>query len=149
MKNEKIVSKYELNQVKYGDLLAKFTELGIPEIWKPGSKKLSMIEKAIEKLNIKNSLEAKGLEQAEVEKELEIIEEKKEKAIQAEKLEQAKQVEAKDRKIVKEVVESKLSKQQIENNIAIINKNLINVIPSHRTILLKKKELLEQMLKDS
>lgn len=146
--SNKIITQEELSEVKYGDLLEKFTELGIPEVWKRGKKKISMIESAIEKLKIKSNLESQGLQQDEVEKELKEIELKKEKAVQDAQLQKAIEAEEKDKQIVKQVVESKLTKEQIEYNLDNIRKNLINVIPTHRIVLLKKQELLEKMLSE-
>ena len=148
MSKTKIVTAQELAAVKYGDLLQKFTELGVESCWKAGTKKVSMIESAIEKLKIKVHLEEKGLDQVEVEKEIKEIDNKKKQAIEAEKLKAAIEVEEKDKQVVKQIVESKISKQQIETNLEIIKKNLINVIPAHRIILLKKQELLEKMLSE-
>ena len=71
MSGEKQVTKEELSAVKYGKLLEKFTELGVAEAWKPGSKKITMIENAIEKLKIKNSLESLGLDEEQISEEIE------------------------------------------------------------------------------
>ena len=148
MSNE-VVTKQELNEVKYGDLLAKFTELGIEEAWTPGKKKLDMIDKAIEKLNIKRSLEEKGLEGKEIEKELEVIEQAKVEAGKAEALANAIAEEEKDKQMVVEIEEIKLTKEQIESNIKNIDANLRGGVAAHRNILLKKRDVLEDLLNKS
>ena len=43
--------KSELGLVKYGELKNKFEELGIPNVWKQGKKKVDMIDEAIEILS--------------------------------------------------------------------------------------------------
>ena len=141
-----IISEQELNDVKYHDLLAKFTELGIPQIWKPGKKKVTMITKAIEELKIKQSLESKGLSEKEVQVELEVIKEKKVEAADAEKLKIAIQAELEDKKEIKKVEDADLSKEVIKANLANIQKQMIQCIPSHRMILIKKKDLLINLL---
>ena len=141
-----IISEQELQEVKYHDLLAKFTELGVPQIWKAGKKKATMITKAIEELKIKQSLESKGLSEKEVEVELEAIKEKKVELEQAEKLEVAIKAELKEKKEIKEVQDADLSKEVIEANLLNIQKQMVQCIPSHRMILIKKKDLLLDLL---
>jgi hypothetical protein len=141
-----VVSEQELKEVKYHDLLAKFTELGIPQVWKAGKKKATMIEKAIEELKIKKSLEAKGLSEKEVEVELEAIKEKKVELQQAEKLEVAIQAELEEKKEVKKVVDADLSREVIEANLVNIKKQMIQCVPAHRMILIKKRDLLLDLL---
>ena len=146
MSEKKIISKEELSKVKYGELLKKFTELGIPEVWKSGSKKMVMIDKAIDKLKIKTNLESLGLEDAEVSKELEVIVENKIKADLAKEVEVAKQVEIKDKAETKQIQNSGLTKEQVEYNLRNIKLNLKNGIESHRIVLLKKQTDLELLL---
>ena len=141
-----VISEQELQEVKYHDLLEKFTELGVPQIWKAGKKKATMITKAIEELKIKQSLESKGLNEKEVEVELEAIKEKKIEVEQAEKLEVAIKAELKEKKEVKKVVDADLSKEVIEANLLNIQKQMVQCIPSHRMILIKKKDLLLDLL---
>lgn len=147
MKNE--ITKQDLGQVKYGDLLDKFTELGIPEVWKAGTKKAKMIDAAIEKLNIKKSLESLGLDKVQVSEELKTIAKNKEEAQKAELIEKAKQEILNDKNEVKELKGQGYSKEQLEAQILNIDKNLIQVIPTHRIALLKKKEQLVQLLKQA
>lgn len=141
-----IISEQQLSEVKYHDLLAKFTELGIPQVWKAGKKKSTMIAKAIEELKIKQSLESKGLSEKEVEAELEAIKERREELVNAKKLEEAIQVEQQDRKEIEKVVESNLSKGVISSNLASIEKQLVQCLPTHRMTLIKKKDLLLELL---
>ena len=100
MSEKKTINIAELSEVKYHDLLAKFKELGIPEVWKAGTKKVTMINNAIDKLKIKSSLESLGLDKEEVSKEVEAMAKKKAKAEADKVLEQAKQVEKEDKKEV-------------------------------------------------
>ena len=146
MSEKKIISKEELSKVKYGELLNKFTELGIPEVWKAGTKKITMINSAIDKLKIKTNLESLGLEDAEVSKELEVIVENKIKADLAKEVEVAKQVEIKDKAETKQIQNSGLTKEQVEGNLRNIELNLKNGIESHRIVLLKKQADLELLL---
>ena len=49
---EKKVETFEtLSEVKYGDLKAKFEELGIEGVWKPGKKANHLIKEALDKLS--------------------------------------------------------------------------------------------------
>lgn len=144
MKNE--ITKQDLGQVKYGDLLDKFTELGIPEVWKAGTKKVKMIDAAIEKLKIKESLESLGLDKVQVSEELKAIVKNKEEAQKVELIEKAEQEIVEDKRQVKELKSQGYSKEQLEAQISNIDKNLIQVIPTHRLALLKKKEQLVQLL---
>ena len=77
--------KEELQATQYGDLKAKFAELGIANVWKAGIKKVVLIENAVavlEKVKSKETIEDKDLaEEAiiEFEKEKEAITEKADK----------------------------------------------------------------------
>tara|TARA_R110002049_G_scaffold222588_2_gene394276 strand:+ start:923 stop:1372 length:450 start_codon:yes stop_codon:yes gene_type:complete len=146
MKQNNNITRDELSQVKYGDLLKKFTELGIPEVWKAGTKKIKMIESAIEKLKIKDSLEQLGLNEIEVSQELEVIVKNKIEAKELEVETQVKQQEIKEKQEAKQLAKQQFSKEQIQNQIDTIGKNLINGIPSHRVILLKKRDMLLDLI---
>ena len=148
MNNKKAVSIETLNEVKYGDLLAKFTELGIPEAWKPGKKKSAMIKTAIEKLAIIRSLEDRGLDQQEVAEQLIVAEDKKLQADEQKQLEAAQAQEVADKAIVQKVQKSSLTQDQIKQNLRTIESNLKSNIPAHRDILLKKQEALMALLED-
>ena len=43
--------KKDLGLIKYGELKAKFEDLGIPNVWKQGKKKVDMINEAVELLS--------------------------------------------------------------------------------------------------
>lgn len=148
MKNTQVVSAETLKQVKYGDLLAKFTELGIPEVWKPGSKKAKMIATAVEKLAIVRSLEDRGLNQEEVQEELVKVEIKQQEVKQQKEVEVAQAQEAKDQAVVKKVEKAALTQDQIKSNLRVIEQNLMSNVPAQRTILLLKKEALLALLDD-
>lgn len=146
MSEIKNVTAEDLNEVKYHDLLAKFTELGIPEVWKGGAKKATLITKAVEKLKIKASLESIGLDEEEVSKEVEKMAIKKAKAEDKKILEVAKQEEAKDKAVVKKIQKLKLTKEQIERNIKVVKGNIAGGVPSHRPMLQLKLETLLDLL---
>ena len=143
--SKKNVTASELNSVKYGDLLAKFTELGVEKAWKAGKKKKTMIEDAIERLKIKSELEAKGKE-AQEENVENVIEEKKEEAakeVAAEK----KVAKAKIQEDKKNVQSSNLTQEQIKENIKRIDANLkFNSVEAQRPILLRKRQWLSELL---
>ena len=50
--------KKELEAVKYHELKDRFTDLGIPQVWKPGTKKAIIIQNALELLE---KLESKNI----------------------------------------------------------------------------------------
>ena len=122
--SEKKVTKSDLSKVKYGELLAKFTELGVPEVWIPGSKKMTMIEKAIAAVQLKSSLESQGLDKKEIEDKVIEIEEAKVVAKEKEEIAIVEQEEA-EQKIAKEkIIKSDLTLEEINYNI----KNLESLI---------------------
>ena len=64
-----------LSEIKYGDLKAKFEELGVGEVWKPGKKGADLINSALDKLS-----EISGQKKIEAE-EAKIVEEKEEEVL--------------------------------------------------------------------
>lgn len=148
MNNKKAVSIETLSEVKYGDLLATFTELGIPEAWRPGKKKSAMIKAAIEKLAIIRSLEDRGLDQQEVAEQLIVAQDKQLQADEQEQLEIAQEQEVADKAIAQNVQKAGLTQDQIKQNLKTIASNLMSNIPAHRDILLKKQEALTALLED-
>lgn len=146
MKNTKAVSAETLSEVKYGDLLAKFTELGIPEAWTPGKKKSVMIKAAIDKLAIVRSLEDRGLDQEQIADELVEVEKSQQEAKEQKQLEIAQEQEVADKAVVQKVQKAGLTQDQIKQNLKTIEQNLMSNIPAHRDILLKKKEALMALL---
>lgn len=142
---KKIITADELSKVKYGDLLAKFEELGVKAAWKAGKKKKQMIDDAIERLKIKSELESNGQE---------VIEENVEKVIDDKKEEVAQEKKAAKEEVQKEREEDKkklqnsnLSQEEIKLNIERID-NLLkgNSIPTQRPILLRKRQWLSDLL---
>lgn len=146
MSEKKQVTLQELSDIKYHDLLAKFKELGIPEVWKAGTKKITMINNAIDKMKIKNSLESLGLDKEQVSKEVEEMAKKKAKAEADKVLEKAKQVEKEDKKEVVRLKKAKLSKEDIEKNIKVIESNIKFGVINQRAQLQKKLETLQDLL---
>lgn len=111
--------RQELLDTKYQHMKKKFTEMGIPEVFKAGKKKGELIDMAISKLQ-----DVKALEQAET-----TVEEIKE---ETEKI----------------VTEKKFSREDIEKNIKRCQSNLRNGIPAQRPILVTKMKQLEKMLEE-
>ena len=146
MSEKKQITIEELREVKYHDLLAKFKELGIPEVWKAGTKKITMINNAIDKMKIKNSLESLGLDKEQVSKEVEAMAKKKAKAEADQILAEAKLAEKEDKKEVVRLKKAKLSKEDLEKNIKIIESNIKFGVPSQREQLQKKLETLQDLL---
>lgn len=146
MSEKKNITKQELSKVKYGQLLEKFTELGVPEAWKAGSKKIVMIEKAIELYKIKQNLEQEGLSKEEVETKVVEIEQEREVLKQTEELKKAIEVEEKEKKAQEKTKELNLTKEQIEYNIKNIDANLIQCTDQQRFELIKKKDFLLELL---
>lgn len=145
----KLITRDELKAIPYGDALKeKFEELGIGEVWKPGSKKDVMITKALEKLALLKSFINTGLTKEEAEAEVERKELRKKEIKQ---LSDQSKVLIQDKKKVeelKDVQKKELSEEQIIANLENININLGNNIPSQRNILLKKKEALLTLLEE-
>tara|TARA_R110000744_G_scaffold373093_1_gene485111 strand:- start:774 stop:1220 length:447 start_codon:yes stop_codon:yes gene_type:complete len=146
MNNAKPMTAEDFKDVKYGDLLAKFTELGIPDVWKAGKKKKQMIDKAIEQLAVIKSLENNGLKEEEIKEELKIVEVKKAEAKEAKELEEVVEAKKADKAIVAKVEKAGLTQDQIKANLRSIEQNLMSNVPAQRIVLLKKKEALLALL---
>ena len=169
MSDLKKVTKEDLEKVAYKDLLSTFTELGIPEAWKPGTKGSAMIENALSLLDTIKSLEntdTKVIEEVlenstpveetlidttDVIKDLAVkIEEQKEVAqeeavIQVQ--EEAIEKEKTEKEVLKDsIVAMNLSKEVVEKNIKNIKAALNLGIEAQRSILLTKKEILQDIL---
>jgi len=142
------ITKEELELVAYKEMQAKFEELGVPEVWKPGKKKETMILEAIEKLNLIKSLENAGLEKDDIEKAVSKVKDNKEELAKAEALKEAQEKEALEKAQTEKAVELKLTLPQIEKNLKNIEANLKNNIPSQRVLLLNKKAMLMKMIDD-
>ena len=146
MNNAKPMTAEDFKDVKYGDLLAKFTELGIPDVWKASKKKKQMIDKAIEQLAVIKSLENNGLKEEEIKEELKIVEVKKAEAKEAKELEEVVEAKEADKAIVAKVEKAGLTQDQIKANLRSIEQNLMSNVPAQRIVLLKKKEVLLALL---
>ena len=73
--------KKELGLVKYGELKDKFVELGIPNVWKQGKKKVDMINEAVELLSTMEVSQVEDVQEAK-----EIIKEKTSKKLDAKEI---------------------------------------------------------------
>lgn len=146
--SEKSITKEELSKVKYGQLLEKFTELGVPEVWKPGSKKMVMIEKAVEQIKLKASLESQGLDEKEVAEKIVEIKEAKVVAQQQEELQEAIAAEEAQKKDEKKTKELKMTKEQIEWNLKMIEQNMKFGVAAQRVALMQKRDFLQDLLKN-
>lgn len=140
------ITKEVLDEVSYKDLQAKFLELGLTDVWKPGKKKDAMIQEALDKLKLVKSFENAGLAPEEVKAAVENVEQAQEAALQAEKVLEEESQEASNQIELEEAVELQLTLAQIEQNLATIEANLKNNIPAQRNILLKKKAMLQAMI---
>ncbi len=144
------VSEGQLMKVAYGDLKKAFEHLEIGHVWKPGKKKVDLVNKALEELSLKKQLESKGLSEQEVKQELDKVEADKKAFLQQEvELERKRAEELKQRE-TEYAREVKLSKDKLESQLVKIQTQLNNqnTIPSRRTHLLKKLEQLQSMLDD-
>ena len=146
MSIKKTITEQELSEVKYHDLLATFKSLGVEDAWRAGKKKTTMIKDAIEKLNIVRSLEDKGIAEADVKEERLKIEDAKEQAKQVEVAKAIEDQEKADQLQKKTIIKSKYTKEQLEVNLRNIKLNLLQAIPSQRTMLIKKQEVLQNLL---
>lgn len=146
--SKKKITKAELSKVKYGELLAKFTELGVPEVWKAGSKKITMIEKAIEQVKLKQSLEDAGLNTEEIEQKVEEVKIAKEEKKVKEEIKKIEEQEVQDAEAKSKIDNSGFSLEQIEYNIKNIEANIKFGIPAQRVVLLKKLEWLQDLKKN-
>lgn len=161
-----------LNAVKYQDLLATFTKLGVPEAWKGGEAKEKMIKKALEKLALIKKLVQEGNKEEDIPAILVAREEKKKTVVEGLKetasnmVEQVKEAlsskdneentdEAKEEAVkeapkdtsVQDKIEAmNLTKVQLESSLNNINVNLKKGIPTHREILVAKKNAIETLL---
>ena len=136
-----MITKMELNKVKYNELQKKFKELNIPDVWKAGEKKEVLINAALDRLE---HLRKKALaDEALTKSDLKKVEEKKKEIP-----EQYKGID----KVLKEKNRLKklsFTKDNILNTIKNIDANLNNS-PSDakRRMLLDKRIILEEVLKD-
>jgi multidrug resistance efflux pump len=148
MNNGKKVTVEDFKDVKYGDLLAKFTELGVPNAWANGKKKIDMIYKAVKQLAVIKSLENEGLSDEQVKEELIKADIAREELVKDEQVKFAQDAEIADKAIVDKIEKAELTQDQIKSNLKTIEQNLKSNIPAHRDILQKKKEALLALLDD-
>jgi len=146
----KEVTFEELNIIKYNDLKAKFTELGIESAFTGGKKKEDLINDALDKLKKVKELKAQDMSDEEIKDEL-----NKDDVIQAEEARLKAIEDAKDglmtqkeagHELKEKIIGMKLSPEQISSNIASIKANLKNnVTEVARRILLNKLVILESL----
>jgi len=144
--NTKIETYESLSEIDYHLLKEKFETLGVKEAWKPGTKKKDMIKTALEKLKLVQSLKDSGLEGEELKEAVKEKEEVIQGIKQKEEVKKAEIQEAQEKEVVKELESKEYSQEVIQDNLDRINLALKKCIPTHRTILIKKKELLEKQL---
>ena len=151
-----------LMALKYGDELKdKFAELGVPQVWQGGKKKVTMIKEAIELLSKAETGQQIASVLAEDLIEVSIIDAETEEvlgdyvpadAIKEDALKQSEEVGRADtkqtgqnatpiKKVVKKVAPYPLD--VLDENLKRIQSNLSNGIPAQRNILLKKLTELE------
>lgn len=145
--SEKKVTKSDLSKVKYGELLAKFTELGVPEVWTAGKKKNDMIEKAIAAVQLKASLESQGLDKKEIEDKVIEIEEAKVVAKEKEEIAIVEQKEAEQKASKEKIMKSDLTLEEIDYNIKNLESLIKFGIQSQRVGLQLKLEWLLELKK--
>jgi hypothetical protein len=104
--------KKDLGLVKYGELKAKFVELGIPNVWKQGKKKVDMINEAVELLSTMAVSQVEDVQDA-----IEIIEEKTSKKLDAKEIKFEQDVELVVSKKKFYTLESAYKKAKQYNNI--------------------------------
>lgn len=125
MSTETKITEQELNEIAYGDLKAKFEELGVPQAWKGGKKKEDLIASALEAL-------------AEVKANISSDADKKGDGVTAEE---------KDPSIEEGASEEiEYSQDQIKGILKTIKQNLLCGVPSHRSGLLASQEKFEGLL---
>ena len=158
IQDEQIITTETLEAISYGDLQAKFKDLGIDSAWKPGSKKAIMIEGAIAKLAELKAAKAQGKTPEQVDEDKALAQAEQEKADEAQVLAQAEHDKIKgeqgdvnqEEAIVSEQPKGpKLTREILESNSAAITRELKWATLAQKAILVDKQrkinELLEQL----
>jgi predicted RND superfamily exporter protein len=146
----KSVTYEDLSKIKYNDLKAKFTELGIEEAFQGGAKKEDLIQSALSKLEMVKELKDQGIPDKDIKKEIQKTEEEMEADRKSKLLKDTKEALETQKQegdaLRDSIVGLKLTPQQIDSNIKGINANLKNMPKeAARLILLKKLVILESL----
>tara|TARA_R110000737_G_scaffold183478_2_gene207047 strand:- start:3566 stop:4036 length:471 start_codon:yes stop_codon:yes gene_type:complete len=152
MKTKKIITVEELGLIKYQDLKAKFAELGVPQVWRAGSKKEELIKKAVailSKVTIEDSksnvTEIKNTEIQDTPSDIQVL-----PKLNTEN----KEIPNKENNLTVLVKPfhkdpynyAQHSKVILTQLLKTINLNLMNNIPAQRDVLLFKMNLIEKAL---
>ena len=132
------VIRKELEDTRYTDLKDKFKELGIPEVFKPGIKKVDLVDSAVELLEKKETLK-QDVSVADI-----VIEVEKDKVIANEVKEDKLSHE------VSKIVANKehWTKESIEKRITILNNSFIQHRGSAKGVdALRRREILIEAAK--
>lgn len=136
-----------LSEIPYGKLKETFEALGIPSIWKPGTKSKTMVKNALNKLAIIKSLEEKGVEQGDLESAVEIAEVEQTKDVEATEKKQKAKLKKEDDKVTAKIKsENQFTKEQLEIKIKNTQRFAKDCITTHRGFFNKKLDVLTDML---
>jgi hypothetical protein len=156
IQDEQIITAETLEAISYGDLQAKFKELGIGSAWKPGSKKAIMIEGAIVMLAELKVARSEGKAPEAVQADKALAQAEQEKADEAQLLAQAEQDklagnvgDIQDPNEDEAPKQPSLTREILEQNLEAITKGLKWATLAQKAILVDKQrkinELLEQL----
>lgn len=148
--SKKIDQSY-LEAIKYGDFLEEFKKLGIPDVWKPGSKKADMVQEALKQLAELKTLKEKGVDDKDIVKKQAIEAAKRKEKEDKEKLKLEKEKKKAELKLkkdeLKKAEKKEYSVEQIESSLRVTNSALRNrPTDGARQVLLDKKQQLMNML---
>lgn len=142
-----VLTKEILDSTPYHKLQETFKKHGVSKAWKPGVKAKDMIQKALELISIKKSLEAKGIKDIDVEAELVQAKREEQQKIKEQELVLAKEKQEQQAKLslYEKILAMKLSREKIDDTLDTIQRRLNKSIPTHRDILLQKQRVLEKL----
>lgn len=136
-----------LESTEYHELKAKFEELGVGDVFHGGTKKKTLIDKAIEALELKEEQDQDPEEDLEQEQEFIDTESEQETSDPEETPEPVlKQTATQSKEAVRKTKKSKLTRDQILDNLENIKLNLISAQGAAKTKLIEKRRELESML---
>lgn len=168
--SEVVELKRVLEETPYGELKAKFAELGVEEIFKGGVKKETLVQLALQKIEeLRGQVETEIEEEEEVETEEEEVETEEveteeieteitkgitideEEEISLIVVEEEEEIEDEDQDEEEdevEVVRTGFTREEIEENLEIVDANMRQATEFQLKILRSKKTELIQMLED-
>lgn len=136
-----------LSEIPYGKLKETFEALGIPSVWKPGTKSKTMVKNALNKLATIKSLEEKGVEQSDLESAVKEAEVKQAKEIEIEDNKKQSKLKKEDDEVVSKIKsENQFTKEQLETKIKNTQRFAKDCIVTHRGFFNKKLDVLTDML---